>query len=148
MLYGILYVVFGILLMEFAGWLIHKYIMHGILWNIHKTHHLPSKRAFELNDIFSLFFGSISILLMFLGYQELDYRFWIGMGISIYGFGYFFVHDILIHRRIKWLKRPKKGLFNGILKAHQAHHAYNRKDGSEAFGLLIVPIKYFKDGKK
>ncbi|GAB3653153.1 sterol desaturase family protein [Echinicola sediminis] len=144
MIHGILFVVLGILLMEVAGWFIHKYIMHGVLWGIHKTHHQPSKGPFELNDLFSLLFGGIAILLMFLGYESLDYRFWIGVGISTYGVAYFFLHDILIHRRRKWWSRPKQNLFTGIMKAHQAHHACNKKKGSEAFGLLIVPLKYFK----
>lgn len=144
MIYGILFVILGILLMEVAGWFIHKYIMHGVLWKIHKTHHQPSTGFFELNDLFSLLFGGTAVVLMLLGYQMLDYRFWMGIGISTYGAAYFFLHDILIHRRTKWLKRPKQSVFNGIMRAHQAHHACIKKKGSEAFGLLIVPLKYFK----
>ena len=26
-------------LMEFMAWFTHKYVMHGILWNLHKDHH-------------------------------------------------------------------------------------------------------------
>ncbi|KKX47766.1 hypothetical protein L950_0224770 [Sphingobacterium sp. IITKGP-BTPF85] len=26
-------------LMEGATWIIHKYIMHGFLWGLHKDHH-------------------------------------------------------------------------------------------------------------
>jgi len=27
------------LVMEFMAWFIHKYIMHGLLWVLHKDHH-------------------------------------------------------------------------------------------------------------
>ncbi|WP_186757409.1 sterol desaturase family protein [Echinicola salinicaeni] len=148
MINAILFVVIGFLLMEFCGWFIHKYLMHGVLWKVHKTHHEPSKGPFELNDIFSLLFGGVSILLMWKGFGDLDYRFWMGVGISLYGLSYFLLHDVLIHRRSKWLARPKKGIFIGIFRAHQAHHANNQKKGAEAFGLFVVPWKYFKEGKK
>ncbi|MBD8488692.1 sterol desaturase family protein [Echinicola sp. CAU 1574] len=149
MLFALLFVILGFFLMEISGWFIHKYIMHGLLWRIHRTHHQRSKGAFELNDIFSLLFGSVSIILMVLGFEQLDYRFWMGLGITIYGAGYFVLHDVLIHRRGKWMKRPNRNsFFRGIFKAHQAHHANNKKKGTEAFGLLLVPLKYFKEGKK
>lgn len=148
MVNAILFVVIGFLLMELSGWFIHKFLMHGVLWMIHKTHHGASKGPFELNDVFSLLFGGVSVLLMWKGYESLDYRLWLGLGISVYGLCYFLLHDVLIHRRNKWLKRPQNGFFAGIFKAHQAHHANNQKKGAEAFGLFIVPMKYFKEGKK
>ncbi|WP_209331450.1 sterol desaturase family protein [Lunatimonas salinarum] len=134
----------GFALMEFAGWFIHKYLMHGPLWGIHKTHHQHTEGPFEWNDLFSLLFGSVAVLLIFLGVAEFDYRFWLGIGISLYGMSYFFLHDMLIHRRVKWFKRPKKGYLAGIFKAHQAHHATNKRDGSVSFGLFVVPKRYFK----
>lgn len=144
MMYALLFTILGFAIMEFSGWFIHKYIMHGPLWNIHKTHHQPSKSFFELNDLFSLLFGSIAVLMIFLGLEGLDYRFWIGMGISFYGMLYFFIHDVLVHRRIKWFERPKNKLLLGIFRAHQAHHATNKKDDAVSFGLFVVPKKYFK----
>jgi beta-carotene 3-hydroxylase len=136
--------ILGFVLMELSGWAIHKYLMHGPLWMIHKTHHEQSKSFFELNDLFSLAFGSIAILLIIVGVGELDYRFWIGIGISLYGMLYFFLHDVLIHRRLKWLDRPRNSFLKGIFKAHQAHHHSNKKDGAVSFGLFLVPNKYFK----
>ncbi|SNS30858.1 beta-carotene 3-hydroxylase [Belliella buryatensis] len=144
MMNAILFTILGFAVMEFSGWFIHKYIMHGPLWNIHKTHHQPSKSYFELNDLFSLLFGSIAIVLIILGLSDLDYRFWMGVGISLYGISYFFLHDVLIHRRLKWFDRPKNSFLRGIFKAHQAHHATNKKNDAVSFGLFIVPKKYFK----
>jgi beta-carotene 3-hydroxylase len=143
-MYAIIFIILGFAVMEFSGWFIHKYIMHGPLWGIHKTHHEHSKTFFELNDLFSLLFGSIAVLLIFLGVDKLDYRFWMGIGISIYGISYFIIHDVLVHRRIKWFERPKSNFLLGIFKAHQAHHATNKKDDAVSFGLFWVPKKYFK----
>lgn len=142
------FTILGFALMEFSGWFIHKYIMHGPLWMIHKTHHQPSKSFFELNDLFSVLFGGIAVTLLFLGSEGLDYRFWIGTGISIYGMLYFFLHDVLVHRRLKWFDRPKSFFLKGIFKAHQAHHKTNQKDDAVSFGLFVVPRRYFKDGEK
>jgi beta-carotene 3-hydroxylase len=143
-MYAFIFIILGFAAMEFSGWFIHKYIMHGPLWGIHKTHHQPSKSFFELNDLFSLLFGSIAVLLIFLGVGEMDFRFWMGVGISFYGISYFFIHDVLVHRRIKWFDRPKSSFLKGIFKAHQAHHATNKKDDAVSFGLFVVPKKYFK----
>ncbi|MCH6236312.1 sterol desaturase family protein [Aquiflexum sp. AIY15W] len=144
MMLAVLFTSIGFAIMEFSGWFIHKYIMHGPLWNIHKTHHEPSKSFFELNDLFSLLFGSIAVALIFLGVDDLDYRFWIGIGISLYGVLYFIIHDVLVHRRAKWFDRPKNSFLLGIFRAHQAHHATNKKHDAVSFGLFIVPKKYFK----
>lgn len=144
MLVAIGFILLGFLVMELSGWFIHKYLMHGPLWKIHKTHHQPSKSFFELNDLFSLFFGGIAIVLIFLGVEALDYRFWMGVGISTYGMLYFFLHDVLVHRRLKWFDRPKNSWLMGIFKAHQAHHKTNQKEGAVSFGLFLVPKEYFK----
>lgn len=141
------YTLLGFILMELSGWAIHKYIMHGPLWSIHKTHHQPSKSFFEWNDLFSLLFGGIAVILIFLGVEKLDYRFWMGIGISGYGMLYFFLHDMMIHRRVKWLERPKSGFLKGIFKAHQAHHRSNKRDGAVSFGLFFVPKRYFNQHK-
>lgn len=148
MINAIIFIIVGFAAMEFAGWFIHKYLMHGPLWMIHKTHHQPSKSAFELNDLFSLLFGSIAVVLILLGVNELDYRFWMGVGISLYGFLYFILHDVMVHRRLKWFDRPKNRFLKAIFKAHQAHHRTNLKDDAISFGLFVVPKEFFKEEEK
>lgn len=148
MIEAIGFTILGFLLMELSGWFIHKYLMHGPLWMIHKTHHQPSNSFFELNDLFSLLFGSIAVILILLGLENLDYRFWIGMGISLYGVLYFVLHDVLVHRRLKWFERPKNSFLLGIFRAHQAHHRTNKKDDAISFGLFIVPKEFFKKEEK
>jgi|TARA_R110002126_G_scaffold23011_4_gene81458 beta-carotene 3-hydroxylase len=145
MINAIGFITLGFILMEVFGWAIHKYIMHGPLWSIHKTHHRRSKYFFELNDLFSLLFGSIAVALILKGVSDFDYRFWAGLGISLYGMLYFFLHDVLIHRRMKWFQKPRNGFLIGILRAHQAHHRTNEKEDAVSFGLFVVPKEYFKE---
>jgi beta-carotene 3-hydroxylase len=142
------FIALGFAAMEFSGWAIHKYLMHGPLWVIHKTHHQPSKSFFELNDLFSVLFGSIAMLLILLGVEELDYRFWMGVGISLYGVLYFILHDVLVHRRLKWFDRPKNSFLKGIFRAHQAHHRTNQKEDAVSFGLFVVPKEFFNKEEK
>lgn len=148
MIYATAFIVLGFIAMEISGWVIHKFVMHGPLWSIHKTHHQASKYFFELNDLFSLIFGSIAFTLILLGAETLDFRFWMGFGISFYGILYFFLHDVLIHRRIKWFQKPKNWFLKGIFRAHQAHHRTNEKEDAVSFGLFVVPQEYFKQEKK
>lgn len=145
---SLFYLSIGFIGMEFFSWFIHKYIMHGWLWSIHKTHHTKTNGFFELNDVFSLIFGSIAMILIIFGLADLDYRFWLGIGITVYGFSYFVLHDIFIHRRLKFLKRPTNSFLNAISKAHRDHHKSRERDGSVSFGLLIVPKKYYKEQRQ
>jgi beta-carotene 3-hydroxylase len=136
-------VFFTLVLMEAFSWLIHKYLFHGPLWFIHKSHHQKRSGWFETNDIFSLVFGSIAIVLMWQGRLLLDMRFWIGAGISIYGMIYFIFHDWFIHNRLKAFKTSNIYLLS-IRKAHKRHHKSVHKNPSEEFGLLLVSKKYFR----
>ena len=132
--------------MEAATWTIHKYVMHGFLWFLHRDHHDHStKGAFEKNDWFFVIFATPAILLIYLGvstvYSQLLY---IGIGITMYGFSYFFVHDIFIHQRLKVLQQTKNPYLKAIRRAHKQHHKHISKENGECFGFLRVPIKYFK----
>ncbi|HEY0245777.1 MAG TPA: sterol desaturase family protein [Mucilaginibacter sp.] len=136
----------GIILLTIAGmeafsWLIHKYLFHGPLWFIHKTHHQEKQGWLELNDIFSIVFAAFALWLMWIGHQKPDYRFWIGAGISVYGTIYFIFHDWFIHNRFKAFKTTNKYLLN-IRRAHKIHHRSMEKKPAEEFGLLITAKRY------
>jgi beta-carotene 3-hydroxylase len=128
--------------MELFSGVFHKYVMHGVLWNIHKTHHVHGKNFFELNDVFSFSFGAIATALFVLGLEQLDWRFWVGVGIITYGVVYFIVHDIFIHRRIKWIENSSIPYLKALRRAHKAHHAHTEKDPGEEYGLLWIGKKY------
>ena len=137
--------------MEFVAWFTHKYIMHGFLWILHKDHHDRSKKKiFENNDLFFLIFAIPGSLFIVVGSQlGFDcFLFWIGLGITIYGAAYFFVHDLFIHQRIKLLKKTKNTYLTGIRKGHKVHHKHLGKEDGECFGMLLVPLKYFKFSSK
>lgn len=141
--FALLTITLTIILMETVSWAMHKYLFHGPLWFIHKTHHQQKHGFFELNDIFSLGFGAVALYLMWSGHETLNYKFWIGTGISIYGVIYFIFHDWFIHNRLKAFKSENKYL-KGIRRAHKIHHKTTEKEGSEEFGLLVASKKYFE----
>jgi beta-carotene 3-hydroxylase len=134
-------VILAIALTELFSWAMHKYLFHGPLWFIHKTHHQQKHGWFEWNDLFSILFALIALWLMWLGHVKLDCRFWIGTGISIYGTIYFIFHDWFIHNRFKSFKTKNRYLLK-IRRAHKVHHKSREKDNAEEFGLLVVEKKY------
>ena len=135
--------------MELVTWLTHKYIMHGLLWYLHEDHHQPKyPHVFEKNDAFFVVFAIPSILLFYFGaIPELNFMFFIGLGILLYGLAYFLIHDVLIHQRFKWFKNTKNQFLIGLRKAHKVHHKHLGKEEGECFGMLFVPKKYHKQYK-
>ncbi len=142
-------VIISFLGMEFVAWFTHKHIMHGLLWMLHKDHHKKeSKGFFEHNDFFFLIFAMPGIAGLFFGMEQgYNFLFWIGLGITFYGFSYFFVHDIFIHQRFKFLRKADNAYFKAIRRAHKVHHKHLEKHDGECFGMLWVPRKYFKDAR-
>jgi len=132
--------------MEGATWIIHRYVMHGWLWVLHKDHHDHSTPgALEKNDYFFVIFAVPTIALMYYGtVQGINHWFYIGLGIMLYGMAYFFVHDIFIHQRLKYFTRTKSRYFLALRRAHKQHHKHTGKHNGECFGFLYVPPKYFK----
>ncbi len=148
-LLNILIVLMAFLTMEAIAWLTHKYIMHGLLWTLHKDHHKKESAGFfEHNDFFFLIFAIPGIIALYLGSQnDFNYLFWIGLGITLYGFAYFLVHDIFIHQRFKVFRNSDKTYFKALRRAHKMHHKHIDKEDGECFGMLWVPFKYFRDVK-
>jgi len=135
-------------LMEFVAWFAHKYIMHGLLWKLHKDHHQPNPETpVEHNDFFFLIFATPAIVLFIIGIKDFSIYFWIAVGITSYGMCYFVVHDLFIHQRIKVLRNADSVYFRAIRKAHKIHHKHLGKEDGECFGMLLVPFKYFKEAK-
>ena len=136
--------------MEMVTWLTHKYVMHGFLLVLHEDHHQPGYEGiFEKNDLFFIIFATPSILLFYFGINpQLNYLFFIGLGIFLYGSAYFLVHDVLIHQRLKWLRRFSNPYFSALRKGHKVHHKHLGKEDGEVFGMLFVPFKYFKEHKQ
>ena len=67
---ALLIIISTFLFMEFVAWSVHKYIMHGFLWNLHKDHHQVNKdHVMQKNDYFFLIFAIPSILLIVNGFE-------------------------------------------------------------------------------
>jgi beta-carotene 3-hydroxylase len=130
--------------MEGVAWLTHKYIMHGIMWRWHRSHHVHHRHWWERNDWFGIIFGLIATALIIAGLEVPGWQvlFWIGMGISLYGLAYFIFHDIIVHRRIRVRFTPRNAYMKRIMKAHYIHHRVHEREGAEAFGFLYAPRKY------
>ena len=127
--------------MEGIAWLTHKYLMHGVLWFLHKDHHDHSNVSnFEKNDYFFLIFATPGILNIFLGINDFTTPyFWIGLGITLYGAAYFFIHDLFIHQRIKVLRNTTNPYLLLVRRAHKVHHKNIKKGGGgESFGMLLL----------
>lgn len=133
------------LIMEMITWLTHKYIMHGLLWYLHEDHHQPKyQNTFEKNDAFFVIFAVPCIIMFYFGLiPELNYLFFIALGVFLYGVSYFLVHDVIIHRRFNWFNNIKSPYIRGLRKAHKVHHKHLGKEEGECFGMLYVPRKYF-----
>lgn len=135
--------------MEFMAWFTHKYIMHGFLWKLHKDHHLKDHKGWwERNDLFFIFYALVSITCFLLWkYENTWFTLPIGLGILAYGIAYFTVHDIFIHQRIKIFRNADNPYAKGIRRAHKIHHKHLGKEDGECFGMLCVPLKYFRSKK-
>ena len=132
--------------MEFAAWFAHKYIMHGSFWFLHKDHHDEGYKVLQKNDSFALFFAIPSWLSIMLGViYGSNASIWFGSGIAAFGVSYFVVHEIFIHQRIKFFRNSDNWYLRALRRAHKVHHKILTKDDGECFGMLLVPIKYFKE---
>ena len=146
----ILIVLAAFIAMEVVAWFTHKYIMHGLLWTLHKDHHKKeSKGFFEHNDFFFLIFALPGITALYFGMENgYNYLFWIGLGITLYGMAYFLVHDIFIHQRFKLFRNTENPYLKAIRRGHKMHHKHITKEDGESFGMLWVPLKYFRRGHR
>ncbi len=131
-------------LMEAFTWWLHRYIMHGIGWYLHKDHHQKEGGFFEKNDAFFLLFAIPSWLLIMFGVIYSKYvMISIGAGISLYGIAYFIVHEVIIHQRFKWFTRSNNNYIRTLRWAHKMHHKNLGKEQGESFGMLWVHKKYW-----
>ena len=134
--------------MEGVAWSMHKYIMHGLFWRFHEDHHTGDKphSFFERNDIFFVFFAVLAITAFGCWTLGLGIAFLaVGIGITLYGAVYFLIHDLFIHQRIRIWRNTKNPYLRAIRRAHKIHHKHLGKEDGECFGMLWVPMKYYKN---
>ncbi len=126
--------------MEGVSYLTHRFVMHGFGIGIHRSHHAPSDGGFELNDLYPLMFSSVAIMAFTAGtfLPSLRPLVLAGIGITLYGVAYLFVHEIYIHRRLRVFRREVR-LLEWMKRCHRVHHLF----GGEPYGMLLplVPKK-------
>jgi len=145
LIFNIFIVFITFFIMEAVAWATHKYLMHGLLWRLHEDHHVVDKnKVFQKNDFFFLIFAIPSMILIYIGYEYNNLCIFVGLGIALYGLGYFIVHEIIIHQRLPFFKRSSHPYIRAIRMAHKVHHKTLGKHGASSFGMLIVSKKYFK----
>ena len=122
------------LAMEAVSYLVHRFVYHGFLWMIHRSHHTKRKGPFEMNDVFPVVFAALTILLMWFGFSSPGGGTLLPVtsGMTLYGCVYFFIHDLYVHRRIKSIHFRLPFLL-ALKKAHAVHHRH----GGEPYGLLF-----------
>lgn len=136
--------------MEVFSIFFHKYVLHGPLWSVHKTHHKPDRSPWELNDLVSVFFGLVSVACIVWGAQLAYYSLSsFGLGIAWYGLLYFLLHDLIVHRRFnsKW-SRPRNRYLAALRRAHMQHHKYVERTPGESYGLFVFPKRFYTELKK
>ncbi len=134
--------------MEIISYLVHRFLFHGLLWKIHKSHHEAHHGLFELNDLFSFFFAAVSVGLMWWGSGAplQSTAFPLGAGIAVYGLLYFVIHDLFAHKRFMPFKSDSK-IMKLIRRAHQRHHQSVDKKGQEPYGLFLFPYDRYPEHK-
>jgi len=128
---AVLFVMLGLMVMEFLSWFFHRFLFHGPFWAWHRSHHEPSRGFFEKNDLFSLGFALASLIFWLSPNPYV--RLW-AFSMTLYGLLYFLVHDLLIHRRLFWHPRVPTWL-RGIVQGHRHHHQRRDQKGQGPYGL-------------
>lgn len=128
--------VISFLWMEIFSYVAHRYVYHGLLWVVHRSHHTQRNGPFELNDLFPLAISLTTMSILFYALMPpVNLRLLaVTIGVSTYGATYFFIHDLYVHRRLRML-----GLRIPILATLKKAHAIHHRDGGEPYGLLLFP---------
>jgi beta-carotene 3-hydroxylase len=130
--------------MEPVTYAAHRWLMHGPGMGWHRSHHQGdldrSGRArppgVERNDLFPLCFAALTVAVLAVG---LNVERWaavvpVAAGVTAYGALYLSVHDLYVHRRVRWARLRARPL-ERLAEAHALHHRF----GGEPYGML-VPI--------
>ncbi|KAL3652408.1 Phospholipase A2 crotoxin acid subunit CA [Castilleja foliolosa] len=127
--------------MEFWARWAHKALWHASLWHMHESHHKPREGPFELNDVFAIINAVPAIALLNYGFFHKGLIpglcFGAGLGITVFGMAYMFVHDGLVHRRFPVGPIANVPYLRQVASAHQLHHS--EKFDGVPYGLFLGP---------
>ncbi|KAJ4712020.1 Beta-carotene hydroxylase [Melia azedarach] len=127
--------------MEFWARWAHRALWHASLWHMHESHHRPRDGPFELNDVFAIINAVPAIALLSYGFFNKGLVpglcFGAGLGITVFGMAYMFVHDGLVHRRFPVGPIIHVPYLRKVAAAHQLHHS--EKFNGLPYGLFLGP---------
>ncbi|KAJ7969885.1 Beta-carotene hydroxylase [Quillaja saponaria] len=127
--------------MEFWSRWAHKALWHASLWHMHESHHKPREGPFELNDVFAIINAVPAIALLSYGVFHKGLVpglcFGTGLGITLCGIAYMFVHDGLVHKRFPVGHIANLPYFRRVAAAHQLHHS--QKFNGVPYGFFLGP---------
>jgi beta-carotene 3-hydroxylase len=140
---NVLLLLAGFVGMEAVTYLVHRFVMHGLLRSLHVSHHRNAAAAYaskapEPNDMFPLAFSVIVVVGLWTGFNVTSAAWLLPLlaGVSVYGAVYTVIHDGVIHGRIRWMKRVNTGWSVRLEAAHREHHRTN----SEPYGMLFPTL--------
>ncbi len=133
----------ALLTMELVAYVSHRYLMHGPLWFLHRSHHVVHTARFEWNDLFGMMFALPAIACIWAATSGGPWMLLpIGLGMTAYGFIYFVFHDVVVHRRFRLRQVPRSRYLRRIIKAHLIHHRTHHRQGAQSFGFLYAPATF------
>jgi beta-carotene 3-hydroxylase len=123
--------------MEPIAALLHRRLMHGAGWGLHRSHHVPARPGVEANDAYPLLIAAATASAMLAGRLRPRLRplLWIGSGLTAYGAAYLVVHDLLVHERLGRLPLSSCRYTRWVAGAHARHH----RDAGPPYGF-IAPV--------
>lgn len=130
-----------VLMEPFTAWA-HRAVMHGRGMVLHRSHHRrmrPGRRErWEANDWFPVMFAGVVMIGFAVGFNVPGMGFVVpvGVGVTVYGVAYAFVHDVYIHRRVPLFGDRTVPVLERLAEAHREHHRGN----AAPYGML-VPVR-------
>ena len=135
----VLYAVVAFVAMEGFTYLAHRFVMHGIGWALHRSHHEASADWFEANDVFPCIGAAFAMVGFAVGFNvPVTGLVAVGLGVTAYGAAYMFVHALYTHGRLGRL--PEMAVLERLRRAHAIHHLFR----AEPYGMLlpVLPRKW------
>lgn len=121
----------------------HKALWHDYQpgWALHESHHVPRVGPFEKNDVFAVVNAIPAMSLCAYGFLTPTLGggicFGFGLGITIFGMMYMFIHDGLVHRRFPVGPIADLPYMRRVAVAHKLHHSEKYK--GVPWGLFLGP---------
>jgi beta-carotene 3-hydroxylase len=116
----------------------HRFVMHGVGNVLHRSHHRRTHHGWERNDAYPLMIAAVVCAALWAGFHDpsLAALVPIGTGITAYGVAYGLVHDVYIHRRLRWFGERRLAVLERLATAHELHHRF----GGAPYGMLLPII--------